>query len=235
MKKSSAIVLALGLLGLGISLGIFIMAGFSKMSNKSRTVMVRGLSEMEVEANKVTWPVVFKVIGNDLQDIYRQIENGNRTIVDYLTQNGLSESDFAVAAPDVIDKMAERYSNETVQTRYMATAGIIVTTNKVAQVRSMMQKQGELMKKGVAIIMGDYQYVTIYEYTDLNSVKPEMIADATRKAREAAEKFAEDSGSRVGKIMTANQGQFSIEDRDSFTPYIKKIRVVTTMTYSIVD
>ena len=71
------------------------------------------------------------------------------------------------------------------------------------------------------MVAGDYNYQTLYEFTDLNKVKPEMIAEATKNAREAANKFAEDSESRLGKIKTASQGQFSIEDRDQYTPYIK--------------
>ena len=62
-----------------------------------------------------------------------------------------------------------------------------------------------------------------------------MIAEATKNAREAANKFAEDSESKLGKIKSAYQGQFSIEDRDNYTPYIKTVRVVTTLTYFLED
>ena len=229
----SATLIAIGLVGLGLALGVCVKTGLHSIADNNRTVVVRGLSERDVEANKVTWPVVYKVIGNDLQNIYSQIELGNRTVTDYLTSNGLTEEDFTINAPNVVDKQAERYNNDIVSTRYMATSGIIVTTNKVAVVRKLIQNQGELLKKGVAVLIGDYEYRTLYEYTDLNSIKPEMIADATKKAREAAEKFAEDSGSRVGKMMSATQGQFSIEDRDPYTPFIKKVRVVTTLSYSL--
>ncbi|MCF0195311.1 MAG: SIMPL domain-containing protein [Bacteroidaceae bacterium] len=233
MTTKSSSIIALGLLGLGLTIGIFTYVGLSSVANQHRTVAVRGLSEREVEANMVTWPVVYRVIGNDMQDIYSQIEAGNKTVTDYLTQNGLTADDFTVTAPNVIDKQAERYISENVANRYMATSGIIVTTLKVAVVRQLMQNQGELLKRGIAIMVDNYEYRTIYDYTDLNSIKPEMIADATGKAREAAEKFAEDSGSKVGKIMSATQGQFTIEDRDPYTPFIKHIRVVTTMTYTI--
>lgn len=74
-----------------------------------------------------------------------------------------------------------------------------------------------------------------YDYTELNSIKPEMIAEATKNAREAAKKFADDSDSKIGKIKSARQGQFSVEDRDSYTPYIKEVRVVTTLTYFLED
>ena len=91
------------------------------------------------------------------------------------------------------------------------------------------------MQQGIAVVAGDYNYQTLYEFTDLNKVKPEMIAEATKNAREAANKFAEDSESRLGKIKTASQGQFSIEDRDQYTPYIKRVRVVSSIQYYLKD
>ena len=82
---------------------------------------------------------------------------------------------------------------------------------------------------------GDYRYNVQYDYTGLNDIKPQMIEEATKNARAAAVKFAKDSDSELGKIKRAYQGQFSIEDRDANTPYIKRIRVVTTIDYSLED
>ena len=82
---------------------------------------------------------------------------------------------------------------------------------------------------------GDYQYQTVYEFTGLNKIKPAMIAEATKNAREAANKFAEDSQSKLGKIRTASQGQFTIEDRDQYTPYIKQVRVVSSIQFYLKD
>ncbi len=112
---------------------------------------------------------------------------------------------------------------------------MVVTSAKVEAVNKLMTRQTELLKEGIAIVAGDYNYQTTYEYTDLNKVKPGMIAEATKNAREAAKKFAEDSDSRLGKIKTASQGQFSIENRDQYTPYIKRIRVVSTIDYFLKD
>ena len=235
MTNKSSIIIALGLFALGIALGVSINSGLKSFAERGRTVAVRGLSEREVEANMVTWPVMFKVIGNELPDIYRQIEDGNKAVTEYLTRNGLTADDFTVTAPDVIDKQAERYGIDRVTTRYMAVSGIIVTTSKVALVSQLIRSQGELMKQGVAVMTDDYEHRTIYDYTALNDIKPDMIAEATQGARAAAEKFAEDSHSSVGKIMSATQGQFSIENRDPYTPNIKRIRVVTTMTFAIED
>ena len=99
----------------------------------------------------------------------------------------------------------------------------------------MIIEQSELLKQGIAIIGGDWEYKVSYDFTGLNDVKPQMIEEATKNARLAAEKFAKDSNSKLGKIKHASQGQFSIEDRDANTPFIKHIRVVTTIDYSLED
>jgi hypothetical protein len=98
-----------------------------------------------------------------------------------------------------------------------------------------MEKQGELLKHGIAFSGSDYQYRTIYSFNGLNEIKPAMIDEATKNARTAAEKFAKDSDSKLGKIKTATQGVFSIENRDENTPYIKKVRVVTNVQYFLED
>lgn len=98
-----------------------------------------------------------------------------------------------------------------------------------------MQNQSELVKKGIALTSGDYQYQKQFLFTGLNKIKPGMIEEATKNARASAVKFAQDSDSKLGKIQSADQGQFSISDRDANTPYIKSVRVVTTINYYLED
>ena len=153
----------------------------------------------------------------------------------FLKSNGVSDAEIAVNAPQVIDMQADRYNSNPIPFRYNVTSVIVVTSSKVKEVNKLIERQTELLKQGIAIVAGDYNYQTTYEYTDLNSIKPAMIADATKNARKAAIKFAEDSESNLGKIKTASQGQFSIEDRDQYTPYIKRVRVVSTIQYYLKD
>ncbi|MCH5235717.1 MAG: SIMPL domain-containing protein [Muribaculaceae bacterium] len=214
-----------------VVLGIFLRYGLTHLHDSNRTVTVRGLCEREVKANKVTWPIVSKEVGSYLPSIFANIENTNRIIVDFLKQNGIEDSEISINPPAVIDLQADRYTYNQNPYRYNVTNVVVVTSSKVEKINELIKKQAELLKQGIAIVAGDYQYQTIYEYTDLNAIKPEMIAEATQNAREAADKFAEDSGSKVGRIQTASQGQFSIEDRDQYTPYIKKIRVVSSIIY----
>lgn len=234
MKPS--LIVSSAIIGVAIViLGFALKGGIDNFSNRERVVTVRGLCEKEVSANKVTWPIVTKEVGNDLVALYTKIESTNKAITAFLTAGGLQADEFEVNPPQVYDYAAERYGNQDVRYRYQVTNVVVVTSDKVDLVRSLIEKQTDLLRHGIAVVAGDYNYQTTYEYTDLNSIKPEMIADATAKAREAAVTFANDSHSKLGKIKTAQQGQFSINDRDQYTPNIKTVRVVTYITYYLQD
>ena len=229
--KTEALVLAIGM----VALGYEISESINNFVAKDRVVTVKGLAEMEVPANKVTWPLMYKEVGNDLSALYNKISYTNKAIVNFLKEKGITEEEISINAPEIIDMQAERYVGENKTYRYNVTTVITVTSNKVDLVRSLISEQGELLKQGIAITGGDYRYNIQYDYTSLNEIKPQMIEEATQNAREAAQKFAKDSDSELGKIKRANQGQFSIENRDANTPYIKRIRVVTTIEYSLED
>lgn len=232
MDKSKIIASALIAAGL-LLLGLCIKGGIDNYVNKGRQVTVRGLSEREVDANLVTWPIVTKELGNDLPEIYNRIQSTNERISKFLTANGLTDKEFSINPPSVEDRRAQSYNTNDVTQRYLVTNVIVVNSSKVELVRSLIEKQPELMREGIAVVAGDYQYQTTYEFTGLNDIKPGMITEATKNAREAAQRFAEDSQSELGKIITASQGQFSIEDRDQYTPYKKNVRVVTSITYEL--
>lgn len=222
-----AVIIAVGLSVMGYMLN----TGIRSFKDKDRVVSVKGLAEMEVPANKITWPLMYKDLGDDLLTLYTNINTKNKAIVSFLRANGIAEEEINIAAPEILDMKAERYNTNPAEYRYNATSVITVTSNDVDKVRKLMSEQTELLKQGIAITGGDYRYNVSYEFTDLNEIKPAMIEEATRNARMAAEKFAKDSDSKLGKIRDASQGQFSISDRDSNTPYIKNVRVVTTINY----
>ncbi len=226
-----ASILAIGF----IILGFLLKTSVDNFSNKDRYVSVKGLSEMEFPADKVTCPLVFKEIGDDLLKIYTSVNAKNDTIVAFLKAKGINEKDINISAPEIVDLQAERYGNERPPYRYNVTSVITITSSDVPKIKALITQQSELLKKGIAIISGDYRYQINYEFTKLNDVKPKMIEEATKNARATAEKFASDSDSKLGKIKNANQGQFSIVDRDSNTPDIKRVRVVTTVDYYLED
>lgn len=215
-----------------IVLGTMIPRAVEKYRSYDRTVNVKGLCEREVKADKVIWPVVYKVMADDVRSIYAQTDAGNAQIMAFLESGGIAADEITVAVPQISDKLANEYGDNNRAFRYIAKNVITVCTSDVDKVLALMSRQSELLKKGV-VTGGSSQWENPVEfrYEGLNGIKPEMIEEATRNAREAAQKFAKDSDSRLGKIKTANQGTFTIENRDSNTPYIKKVRVVTSVTY----
>ena len=215
-----------------IVLGMMMPRAVDRFRSFDRTVNVKGLCEREVKADKVIWPVVYRVMANDVQTVYDQTDRNNAEIISFLKSGGINESEITVSVPEISDKYATEYGSNDRAFRYIAKNVITVCTSDVGAVLALMARQSDLLKKGI-VTGGSNQWENPVEfkYESLNEIKPEMIEDATRNAREVAQKFAKDSDSRLGKIKTATQGTFTIENRDSNTPYIKKVRVVTSVTY----
>jgi hypothetical protein len=224
--------LIVGLCGLGYVLGNAAL----KVKELERTVRVKGLSEREYKADVVIWPIQFTEASNNLEELYESLEGDTDMITRFLRAKGVKAGDISLSAPSITDKSAQGYSDSRqVPFRYTAMQNVTVYSHDVPLVRSLMTQLGELGKKGIAFTGGGYDYRTEYLFTRLNEVKPDMIKEATTKAREVALKFAEDSKSRLGKIKRALQGQFSITSRDRNNPHIKRIRVVSTVEYYLSD
>ena len=214
-----------------IILGLMLPQAVGRYRSFDRTVNVKGLCEKEVKADKVIWPVMYRVMANDIQSIYDQTDGNNAAIVAFLKSGGITDAEITVSVPSISDKFANEYGSNDRAYRYIAKSVVTVCTDKVDAVLALMARQSELLKQGVVTAGENWENPVEFRYEGLNEIKPQMIEEATQNAREAAQKFAKDSGSRLGKIRTANQGTFTIENRDSNTPYINKVRVVTSVTY----
>ncbi|TCH62965.1 SIMPL domain-containing protein [Acinetobacter sp. ANC 4862] len=228
-------------LGIFICLGMVIagwILGSSalKIKQYERIVSVKGLSEREVKADVAVWPIRFSSASQDLTQLYDSMEINTQQIQAFLKSEGFTAEEITTASPSITDKYAQQYGgNENVALRYTANQTITVYTHKIDAVRAAQSRLVALGKKGIAFGGDDSGQRTEYLYTKLNDIKPGMIEQATENARSVAEKFAADSKSSLGKIKSANQGLFSIEDRDSNTPYLKKVRVVSTVDYYLAD
>ena len=215
-----------------VVLGLMMPRAVDRFRSFDRIVNVKGLCEKEVKADKVIWPVVYRVMANDIQTVYDQTDRNNAEIIAFLKAGGIDEAEITVSVPEISDKYATEYGSNDRAYRFIAKNVITVCTSDVDAVLALMSRQSDLLKKGMVIGgNNEWENPVEFKYEGLNEIKPEMIEEATRNAREAAEKFAKDSDSKLGKIKTANQGTFTIENRDSNTPYIKKVRVVTSVTY----
>lgn len=223
-------------LALSIVTGSAILAkGLIEFRSMERVVQVKGLSERDVAADTVIWPIKFNDVDNNLTTLVANVERKNEQIQAFLKLQGFTQKEITVALPQIVDRQAGYYDPNANQMRYTASSTVTVYSSNVDVVHHAMAKLLELSKTGIAIAGQDYDSKPEFIFSGLNELKPDMIAEATQNAREVAAKFAADSDSKLGKIKTASQGQFSITDRDSNTPYIKKVRVVATVDYYLSD
>jgi len=218
------------------SLGYFVFTGFLKSKELERTVVAKGLSAKEVKADIVLWPIKFSSTTQTLDELAKKIEKDTNKILQFLNKYGVKEEDITINSPSIIDKMANTYSDKDNYTlRYLATRTINVYSQDIEKIREVSGKMFELSQQGIVFSIDDWDTKIEYLYTKLNEIKPKMIEEATANAREVAQKFAQDSNSKLGKIKRASQGQFEITSRDKNNEHIKNVRVVSTIEYYLND
>jgi hypothetical protein len=193
------------------------------------------LAEREVEADLGIWPIAFSVAANDLSGLDAAIRRNVAVVLTFLADSGIADADVTVGPPAVRDSQAELYAPaERRPFRYIAKLTVTVRSDDIGAILAAAARSLSLVGSGIAV-SNDYGSGPQFVFNGLNSIKPAMIADATRSARLAAEQFAADSGSVVGKIKQASQGLFTIEDVDPGLPQRKLVRVVTTVDYFLTD
>ena len=237
------------LLALGLILGGWILGVEIKNTRLAdRYVTVKGLVERNVKSDLAIWPLSYKEAGDDLTGVYAKTEADKKVILDFLQQQTIQPNEIELGVIRVVDTQANEYGGgQRAPHRYIVEQQIIVRTTRVDVVANAAQKTMQLLQKGI-VLSGNPGQGLSYKFTGLNSIKPDMITDATRNARAAADRFASDSGSKVGAIRQANQGVFSIlpadQGGDTGEPgeggamiygadasLMKTVRVVTTVQY----
>ena len=240
------------LLGLAIALGLILGAWIlgsqiKAMRLADRYVNVKGLAERTVKSDLAVWPVNIKETGDDLAALSTKTEADKNVVLQFLTQQGIQTSETEVGVARVVDTQANEYGGAArAPHRYIVEQQINVRTTRVDQVAGAAQKTMQLLQKGIAL-GGDRGQGVTYKFNGLNAIKPDMITEATRNARSAADRFAADSGSKVGSIRFANQGVFAIlaanqgsatgespeyaADSSPDASMMKTVRVVTTVEY----
>lgn len=217
--------------------GFFISRTYLAGKRLDQTVEVKGLAEREVSADLATWPLQLTVSGNELSKLEKTIQQQTKILQEFLQSAGFTEEEITIGAPTIQDVRAQLYGgqNSYSQDRYIARVDYSVRTNQLKALEQVMFEVPTLIGKGLIIGSKNTWQPVQYSYTKLNEIKPEMIEEATKNAREAAEKFARDSGSEVGKIKSARQGVFTINDVDPNNGIMKKVRIVSTIEFYLED
>ncbi len=223
-------IVAAAVIAAGMALmGWFMYEGIHQLAQRNDTVTVKGLSTQDVQADYVVWPLNYSLQGNDLKLLYAQLSQTTEQVRAFLISKGFEEADLRQGTTNVNDQWASYYDRRP-DYHYSLSTSIVVSTAKVERVLATQSAQAELLSQGV--ILNSYEWSTNYQFNGLNEIKPQMIEEATQNARAVAQKFADDSHSRLGRIRHANQGQFSVET-DQFQPWVKHVRVVTTIDFAL--
>ena len=166
----------------------------------------------------------------DLPTLHRRLEANESAVLSFL-KTRFPDDEARAGEAEVVDRHQQgMYTDE----RYQGKLTVTLRTDQVDKLHAAMAETDALIAEGVALVR-EWSRSTSWMFTGLDGIKPDMIAEATRDARRAAEQFARDAESAVGPIQRANQGYFSIEDRDPFSPEVKRVRVVTTITFLLDD
>jgi hypothetical protein len=233
--------LAALLVGAGIvAAGWFVGEGFRAGRADQPSVTVKGLAEREVQADLALWPIKFQATGNDLALIQEELDADLATITAFLTAAGFAAEEVQTQGLQVND-YGMGYGGDRPAERYAVIQSVLIRSTDVQRVAEVSRRLGELLRQGI-VLQQDWQAMgPTYLFTQLNAIKPDMIAEATAAARQAAGQFADDSGATLGGIQAADQGVFQILPRDQLpaateTEQIFKIvRVVSTISYSLED
>lgn len=217
--KNNSVLITGAVLVLFSIIFFFSARGFS---DQGSYVEVKGLSEKIVKADVAIWSLNFEVKSNDVDSLYADIAKNTSVINSFLLDKGFEASEINVAPVNIYQ---DTYRDALF--RYNSNTQLSVYTKKVDLVRSASKETLLLVKKGVTLNQNSIDF----QFSDINSVKPAMLAEAIKNARASGEQFAEESGSRLGKVSRGNQGVFDITDKDPGSPEYKKIRVVSTLRF----
>lgn len=228
------------LIAIGLSVGgLMAGKGVTEARLGDRFVTVKGMAEREVEADLAVWTLQFSAGGNDLAAVQRTVARNLELTLEFLESHEIPSDLVQVQGVRVTDATANPYQQGPVENRFSVTQTVVVRSEDPRRVQSASQDIGRLVGSGVVLVSGQEWGPggPTYIFSGLNDVKPEMIAEATARAREAAIEFARDSESELGGIRRANQGVFEILPRDP-APGIsqenrieKTVRIVATVEY----
>jgi hypothetical protein len=234
MDWTNSPVVSGALIGAGLALaGLFVAGGLKDIRRGEAIVTVRGVAERDVEADLATWTIATQANGSDLAIVQGKADADAEAVRAFLVANGFTTAEIMARGSSV----NQYYDGNLGRLNITIRQRILARTTDIKRMEKAFASQAEMIRKGVALDSEGAGGVT-YSFTRLNAVKPEMIAEATRSAREAADQFARDSDTKVGGIARATQGLFAITGRDgetgigTDTPY-QKVRVVTTIDFAL--
>jgi uncharacterized protein len=246
IEKNSGLLIALALVVALAIHGFFTGRAIQRFRKEDRSISVRGFSEREVKANFAVWTIQTRITTNDLLEGSREVEESKRKIIEFLLANGIGQGEIIQKNLNVIDKLARDYGPDMGAYRYIIENTLQVRTQHVDTIQYVSRLTDKLLRAGIVIAQNDYNPAVQYLFTGLNDIKPQMLSEAIQNARTAAVEFTRESNVQLGTLKKANQGLFTIVDREASSSsgegdyyasnvndLYKKVRVVVNVEYSI--
>ncbi len=233
-----ALIAAVGIFSAGLAVSGYLLGdGLRRAKSAERSISVRGVSERDVTADLATWTISFSQEGPELDSVNARAEQQSTAVRRFFAAAGFKPSEISDSGVSFSRAHVTNDEGQRVETRITVTRSVQLRTAAVMKAQQAHERLPALLRAGVELDGSNLNY----SFTRLNQLKPEMIAEATKRARASAEQFARDSGASVGQIRTASQGYFSVGPRDgaegedskaSDSPF-QKVRVVTSVDYDV--
>ncbi|MCE1199092.1 MAG: SIMPL domain-containing protein [Marinilabiliales bacterium] len=247
-SKVTTTLVVVAIIGLALH-GLILGRSLQRFRKEDRSISVKGFSEREVQSDLAVWTIRTRIADNDLAAGSKAMEAMKGKVVEFLKENGFKPEEIIQKDLIVNDKKAQEYEagNAVISYRFIIDNILQVRSNQVELIEKVSRMTDELLRRGVMLSnRNEYQGAVRYYYTKLGEIKPAMLTDATRNAHNAAVQFAKESSTRLGKLKKANQGLFTVMDRDEslsgqaeggfaagVNDLVKKVRVVVSVEYSV--
>ena len=230
--------LAAALVGAGLALaGLSVGQGLERFRLADRTVTVKGLAEKDVPSDFAIWTVAFRRGGNGFGEVQKALAGDRDAVLAFLKARGFGDDEIEARPLAVQDLFAREYGGGNQPLRFNGTGQVRVKSARVDAVLAAALGIDPLIQAGVQL-SNEGPAGPQFQLRGFNDVKAPLLSEATRNAREQAQKFAAEAGATLGPLKSANQGVITISgvdgmDHDSGGSRTKRLRVVSTFVYEL--
>ncbi len=239
MSSFSRLLVAL-IVGAGVAgAGFFVGSGLERFRMSDRSVTVKGLAEQSAESDFAIWTLGFRRAGNDFGGVQQALSADRDRVLAFLKARGFTEEEIEARPLQVQDLYAREYAQGNQPFRFNGTGRVLVKSARVGEVEAAARAVDPLIQEGVQLGGGEEgRSGPNFQLRGFNDIKAPLLAEATRNAREQADKFAAEAGARLGPLKSANQGVIRItgddgSDYDDGSSRMKRLRVVSTFEYEL--
>ena len=215
MKQISAVIFGVAI----VIAAYFLGSAYEQRANPPQIISVTGLGNENFTSDLIVWEGQFSANNTVLKSAFDQLNGDKEIVKNYLTSKGIDAGSIIFNSVQTNELRDNQYDNGnyvgSVFRGYQLMQTVKIESANVALIENVSREITELLNKGVQLNSSPPRYY----YTKLSDLKIEMISKATEDARIRAEKIAENAGSNLGDLVSANMGVFQITGQNSGEDY----------------